>query len=276
MAHVPRVTNGVGEPNVEADAPRRVLPNAPAGSGGPGHFRDADNFRADEEPDETVRHAKTPAVRMLAADAVSQPTSGGTTATRQPAPRTTPLSQKLVSQSGPEFLIDVQLLVVEDKMNDKTVKKPLSAETRCMPSSGLEHVSAPIWNIDANGKVTGLKRKLVVNGSYTIRTSYRPGSDPSDDSKYGRGTTAADKASGNVTLGFHESCHRDDYIGYLTKTPFPKFRGKIGMTADDFSAAVDEFTAAFEAFGAGYQALGAAVDEVGDCKQSDWEAGNCP
>jgi hypothetical protein len=254
-----------------------VPPNAPAGSGGPGHFRDADNFRADEDPDETVRHAKAPPVRMLAVDAAAQPTSGSTGAvTRQPPPKTTPISQKLAQQAGPELLIDVQLLVVADKLNDNSVKKPLSAETRCMPSPGVEKVNAPIWNIDQNGKVTSLKRKLIVSGSYTIRTSYRPGADPNHDSHYGRGTTAPDKASGNVTLGFHESCHRDDYIGYLTKTTFPTFRGKIGMTAVDFEAAVEEFTAAFDAFGKGYEGLGAAVDEVGDCKQSDWEAGNCP
>jgi hypothetical protein len=253
-----------------------VPPNAPAGGGGPGHFRDADSFRADEDPDETVRHAKAPAVRMLATDAAAQPTSGSAgAAKRQPPPQTTTMTKQIASQSGPEVTMDVRMLVLADEMNDSTVKKPASAETRVLVSPGLRKVEGMSWKA-ANGKVTAITKKLVVRGTFSVRTSYRPGADPNHNSEYGRGTTAQDKASGNVTLGFHESCHREEYIDYLTKTPFPTFKGKVGMSEADFQAAVDEFTEAFKAFGAGYQGLGSAVDDVGDCTQSDWEAGRCP
>lgn len=274
MAHVSRVTRGAGEPNVEVDAPRRVLPNAPAGGGGPGHFRDADGFRADEEPDETVRHAKTPVVRMLATDAAAQPTNGSGAVQRQPPPKTTATTKQLASQSGPEVNMDVRMLVLEDATNDDTVEPPASAETRILVSEGLARVTGPEWKT-MNGKIAEITKKLICRGTFSIQTSYRPGSDPNHDSKYGRGTTAADKASGNVTLGFHESCHRDEYIDYLTNTTFPTFDGKIGNTEKDFNAALKKFTDAFKAFGAGYKRLGTAVDEVGDCKQSDFKAGRC-
>jgi hypothetical protein len=275
MAHLPRLAQGAGEPNSEIVTRRRVPPNAPAGDGGPGHFRDADAFRADEEPDETVRHSKTPVVRAFAPDAAAQPTSGPAGGvTRQPPPKTTTLDTVLATQSGPEVNMEVHMLVLVDQMNDDTVPSKASAETRILLSPGLERIEGAEWET-MNGKITKVTKKLIVRGTFSIQTSYRPGADPNHDSKYGRGTTAADKASGNVTLGFHESCHRDEYIAYLTSTPFPKFNGKIGMSEKEFKAASKEFNDAFKAFGAGYRKLGAAVDEVGDCKQSDWQAGRC-
>jgi len=263
---------GAGDPKKKSTVPVRARPDSPAGGGGPGHFRDADSFRADEKRWDTVRHAKAPAGRLevaTAADAASGAVK------KSKAPKTKPFTKQIASQSGSEITLDVRVQVLADTMNDDTVERPSSADTRYETSPGLnEFASASYKTMD--GKITAFTKKLVVRGSYIIRTHYRPGASPNDDSEYGRGTTPTDKASGNVTLGFHESCHRDEYVDYLTSKPYPKFTGKVGMTEEQFSTAVDEFADAVKAFNAGLDALGPAVDEVGDCPKADWETGKCP
>jgi len=126
-----------------------------------------------------------------------------------------------------------------------------------------------------DGKVKSFTKKVVFRSSITIQTAYGPNASPNHDSKYGRGTTPADKASGNVTLGFHESCHRKEFVDYVTSTPYPKFTGKVGMTEEEFLAAKEEFEEAVKSFNTGLDNLGAEVDEVGSCTKSDWLAGTC-
>ena len=241
---------------------RKVHPDARAGGGGPGHFRDADSFRGDDKPWDTVRHAKSPAGRALAEDAKAKSASGAAAAVKvQKPPKTTPLSKSLVNQSGPEINMDVRLQVLADHLKDGSIAAE-SAKTRIMPSNGLKKIEAMSWR-RMNGKVSSITKKLVVRGVYTIRTSYGKKAKATDPSSYGRGTTAQDKASGNITLGFHESCHRKEYLDYLTNTAFPKLTAKVGMSESDFQAAVDQFIADFEQFGADIEQLGPNVDEVG-------------
>jgi len=85
-------------------------------------------------------------------------------------------------------------------------------------------------------------------GTLTIQTAYGPHATPSDRSAYGRGTTDQDVANGNNTLGFHESCHREDYLSYLRNNPLPEFTGRIGMTTDDFRAALEAFHKAINTY----------------------------
>ena len=112
----------------------------------------------------------------------------------------------------------------------------------------------------------------------TIQTRFGTGK-PDDDSAYGRGTTPGDIAAGNVTLGFHESCHRKDMISYLTNTPLPAFTGKPKMNTDEANAAVAKYQedclAYFAAGRAGSVAatditvddlLPAGTDETADAK----------
>lgn len=64
-------------------------------------------------------------------------------------------------------------------------------------------------------------------------------------SGYGRGTTTQDIKDGNVTLGFHESCHRDDFISYLNTQNLPAFDGGVGMVSQEF---LDDWSAFVSAF----------------------------
>lgn len=72
---------------------------------------------------------------------------------------------------------------------------------------------------------------------------------PDSFSCYGRGTTPEDVRAGNVTLGFHESCHRNDFVAYLKAHPLPDPpKLTIGMTGSQFEEAVAAFQKAFSAY----------------------------
>ena len=50
-----------------------------------------------------------------------------------------------------------------------------------------------------------------------------------------------DKKKGNTTLGFHESCHRQDFQDFLTANALPTFGGKVGQTVDEYKQAVEDY-----------------------------------
>lgn len=112
-------------------------------------------------------------------------------------------------------------------------------------------------------------------GTLIIQTNYPEGLKRSDRSAYGRGT-GPDVPNGNVSLGFHESCHRRDYLAYLERsltaaaggTPeayvlpdsqppvtinwkylkFPAFNGKVGQTIAEFQHATNIFKHAIKSW----------------------------
>lgn len=83
-----------------------------------------------------------------------------------------------------------------------------------------------------------------------IRTRYGPNVTSASPSAYGRGTTAADIAAGNTTLGFHEGSHGRDYLNFLVNNPFPTFTGTDGMTTQAFQQAMNQYTAACQSYSA--------------------------
>ncbi|MGH8905013.1 MAG: hypothetical protein ACRD0K_00460 [Egibacteraceae bacterium] len=70
-----------------------------------------------------------------------------------------------------------------------------------------------------------------------IQTTYGPGATRSSPSGYGRGTTPADVAAGDTSIGFHEGRHGLDLIEFLSQNPFPRFTGGKGMTIEQFKRA---------------------------------------
>ena len=82
----------------------------------------------------------------------------------------------------------------------------------------------------------------------TIQTVYAPNAKPADPSAYGRGTTVDDRCGGTITLGFHESCHRQDYLDFIGANAPPKFGGRVGMTEAEYQAAERTYFAACDAY----------------------------
>jgi len=77
--------------------------------------------------------------------------------------------------------------------------------------------------------------------TFTIQTTYGPEAVLTGPSKYGRGTTTPDKASGKTSLKFHESQHGIDILKFITDNPPPRFRGKVGGTVKQFDKAMDDY-----------------------------------
>lgn len=75
----------------------------------------------------------------------------------------------------------------------------------------------------------------------------------------------------DITLGFHESCHRNDYVAYLGvhRLPDPP-KLAIDMTVADFEKATAVFGKELKAYFKAMEAESVAnTDEVGHCK-STW------
>jgi hypothetical protein len=84
----------------------------------------------------------------------------------------------------------------------------------------------------------------------TIQTTFGPGVTAASTSGYGRGTTTADVAAGNTSLGFHEGRHGVDFLRYLQANPYPVFTGQVGMPVADVETAAAAYEAAVQAYSA--------------------------
>jgi uncharacterized protein (TIGR03067 family) len=164
-----------------------------------------------------------------------------------PPPVTVPSSQTIGG---------VAVAILADQTNIPGLKS--SAETK-FSITGTNTPGAST----KGGKITSLTGPLPAP-KVTIQTSYLPGTSATQTSGYGRGTTTADLAAGKTSLGFHESCHRQDYQDFLKNNPFPTFAGKVGDTVAQYQKAQRDYKAAVEAYDKKMNAYSLAqTDEVG-------------
>ncbi len=98
---------------------------------------------------------------------------------------------------------------------------------------------------------SGRRRRVTsVTLSYTlyIKTFYGAAASASDTSAYGRGTTAADVAAGNTSLGFHEGRHGQDYQDYIAQNALPAFTLAVPATIGQYNAAMRTFNSEVSAY----------------------------
>lgn len=140
-------------------------------------------------------------------------------------------------------------------------------------TSGV-HWKTPSIEYQAKGGrevVTKLTSPLEFKGTIIIQTVYGPNVTPNQPSGYGRGTTPEDVKSGNTSLGFHESCHRADYLQFLKSHPLPTFNGKVGMSREEYRRAERRFQQQIEDY---FQQMDrdtfSRTDEVG-YKKSEYD-----
>jgi len=101
----------------------------------------------------------------------------------------------------------------------------------------------------ANGLITKFNGKFKFSGKITIQTNYASDAKTSTLSCYGRGTTDTDLANRDITLGFHENCHRADYKAYLKTNSLPTPPAmSIGQKATDYDNAAAAFNTALTKF----------------------------
>src|SRR5262249_28659708 len=151
----------------------------------------------------------------------------------------------LVTQDQTQTVNGIAVTIKKDETNPSGLK---DGEGDCSwqvdpgNTPGIEH-DGP----EDETKVNKQKKKItVISGTLPvitvkIMTRYKSKDSPTGMSAYGRGTTPQDKQDGNTSLGFHESCHRQDYLNFLGSNKVPMFGGKVGQTIAQWEKAVSDY-----------------------------------
>lgn len=219
--------------------------NAPAAPSGTGYFREAFPTDSGSVNPFSPAFRKGPANALWVDQASITPVSaGGTKAKIQKPPKTKPSIKSVRKENTTQNDIDIKVKVFADRTSTKvakyTAKTPISFKNI--------RYNFPSISCDKKSKITKVKTKFEFKGVISIQTLYGSKAKATDKSLYGRGTTKADKLAGNITLGFHESCHRDDFFAYLKNNPLPTFTIKVGDTFQQYSDAKNKFETAYKKY----------------------------
>lgn len=169
---------------------------------------------------------------------------------QKPPPKTIPSKVVIKKIKNPQMDIEVYAEVLSDKTDNTITGGKTSIEGVGMISDGkgktfFSTTPGYSWEIKGGRKIiTKLNGRVEIKGTFKIQTAYSPKAKPTDTSAYGRGTTPGDERVGNTSLGFHETCHRDDYLRYLKNNSLPTFGGRVGMTEQQYNQAVQSFNKA--------------------------------
>jgi hypothetical protein len=233
-------------------------PDAPVGGGGPGFFRGASSLGSSGDLWDAVPHPQAPAARNLAPEVLDDKAEKLEQPAQQPAP--------VVAADEKKTVAGIEVTIKADKKQVKGISGAHTAtdfDSGAIPEAEFDLTTKKVT------KLLGPKPTITA----VIQTSYGSGSSPDGRSAYGRGTTDDDKKKGNTSLGFHESCHRQDYLDYLKANALPTFTGKVGMTPDEWTKAGDKYEKAVEDYGKKASAYsGKQTDDVGDPTKSQYDA----
>jgi len=266
-------------------------PASSKGGGGGGQFGQPGSLGRDGNDSNPIAHPQSPAARYqtLTGDdveklvdqgvplAVNSPDQPPGTLSLQPPPATQPATFKIQRTAAGKENVDVEVQVLADG-KDPNPKRASSAHTVLNPKGAVQ--SFPSWEINAadatkppnQQKIVELKGVYSIAGKITLQVIYGSLAKAADLAAYGRGTTAADKSSGNRTAGFHESCHLDDFTAWLKTKPLPKFNGKVGMSVKEYEDEMNASEAAYEKYYADAEADSVAkTDEVGSPTLSQYK-----
>ena len=233
-----------------------VHPDAPRGGGGAGLFARTGPLGADGEA-EVLPHPDAPAAGAL--DPVrldDAQTQQAQAAAKKLAPRVTADSKQTIK--------GMEVTLGKDTSGEAGLK---AAYTEILGSKPKVDASKP------PGKDTQWQFTVA---PITVKIWTEYGSfDPESLAAYGRGTTDGDRKDGNVTLGFHESCHRADLLAYLQNNDPPEFKGRGDFSAAQVQDAINTYMKAVKAyFEQAKIDTRAHIDEVGKPTLSEYKAGH--
>lgn len=213
---------------------RVAHPKSPDGGAGPGFFRSA--FPAGSVDDVAEPDPRAP----------SRSSDGEALQAQAPRPANPPPQTQARSLGS---LKSVQSSVVDVEIEGKVLADDTGGPANAAHTGfDVPRTSSPGYS-HADGKVTQINGKFTWKGTLSIQTRYGTGATASSLSCYGRGTTTQDIASRDITLGFHESCHRSDLVNYLSANPLPDPPAlSVGMTTKDYDAAVKKFGTDLKAY----------------------------
>ncbi|MDJ0656359.1 MAG: hypothetical protein QNJ40_19525 [Xanthomonadales bacterium] len=247
---------------------RSSHPSAGTGGGGPGKFRDprpagasplANGQSAPYSP-VGAKHGEDSGLGSPDPFRQSQPTPMQQKEPNPP-PGTVTRTEDVLVRKNERDDINVKLRVFPDRTSTKL--HPQGAKTS-FDSRGVT-ITPPVPNYDKDtGLITSWKTRFRLQGTVKIRTEYGTQSSATELSCYGRGTTAKDRKNGDITLGFHESCHQSDYVDYLKSTSLPELSAEMGDNKQEFEKAVADFKKAWAEYWVEMEkASHRSTDEVG-------------
>jgi hypothetical protein len=226
-------------------------PSAPVGGGGPGHFSPRLPLNPNADGDLPGPSRLGP----IGAEPLDTPASAPKPANVPPV--TIPASLGTIKEVQNEFVdYKIEAEIVADGSGGVTT----GAET------SFAKVSSTSPSYDAlDGKITKFNGKFTFKGTIQIQTKYAADSNASTLSCYGRGTTNTDVVNRDITLGFHESCHRDDYQAFLKAHALPDPPTmNVGMKSSDYDKAAATFGTAVNKYYADMKADSISkTDDVG-------------
>jgi hypothetical protein len=232
-------------------------PDAPLGGGGPGIFTGANPLGSNSNLQDPVPHPLAPAARGLDPGLLADKAEELAQPVQQPAP--------VVAADEKKTVGGIEVTVKKDKSG-------VAGVTGAATSFEMDPGTTPDVEIDdKTKKITKILGPMPVLTA-TIETDYGKGSGPDGKSAYGRATTDDDKKKGNTSLGFHESCHRQNHLDFVKANAVPKFGGTVGMTEDEWNKATEKYTQAVEDYAKkSDQNSGKLTDEVGDPTKSEYK-----
>ena len=213
----------------------RAHPRSPAGGGGPGHFSrpgpvGVSSILLAQASDIDPRQRRD----LTAIPLQNLPE---TTTSNKNSPPITKLRKLKRIKFVQNKYVDVEIsaeVVKDDRSSDSDVTANTSFQ--------LPPFSFPGFTFDNTKKITSFTGKFVWKGRIRIQTIFGPDASASSLSGYGRGTTKVDIGNGDITLGFHESCHQSDYLAYLSNNPLPDPPNLIvGMEKANFESECKRF-----------------------------------
>ncbi len=224
-------------------------PKAPLGGGGLGNFAPAQPWKCSGgdlhspwqrcplgmQPNETQLNAPKPA---------------------SPPPTTVPRSIGVIKE--------IQSVFVDYKIEGAVIADGAKNTSGAVTDFTVPEHKSPEYD-HKDGKITKFNGKFTFRGTIQIQTFYSVEAKATGFACYGRGTTERDIEDRNITLGFHESCHRADYTAYLKANDLPDPpEMRIGMSADEYEKAARKFKKSLKQFISDMKADSKArSDEVG-------------
>jgi len=231
-------------------------PQAPDGGGGPGFFRQPHVLGGEDSRNSLSGFDHPDAPQPLNESDNLKFTSKK----KNKAPQTKVISKtsiKGLKKSTDQIEVDISYQVLADKKDSQKF--------------AITDFTIPEGKFSTHDPAKGVIGKFTWKGTVTIQTIY---SDPVKNregvSCYGRGTTKADLDKGDITIGFHESCHRKDFVQFLTdpKHTRPKIPNLTKtMTKSEYNKATEKFKVQFKNYFAAMRKFSETrTDEVGKKK----------
>ena len=255
VPEVPQALGPTADPWINSSGDTVAHPSSARGGDGPGDSKSARPLGLTTDPFGTdVPHPLAPGSRTLDPNVLDDKAVELDTTDPKPAP--------VVSADQTKTINGVSVTIQKDATG--------GSGTGAVTSFNMDAGEKPGADLDGNNKISRIDGKPKITA--TIQTTFATGANPNGKSAYGRGTTDEDKKNGNVTLGFHESCHRQDHQDYLKNHTLPIFGGRVGQTPDEYDKAYTAYVEAVNTYKLASDSNSFNVtDEVGNPTKSQFD-----